>query len=86
MLHHKQIATLPKGVYPDGNGLRLIKSSETAARWEVRYSLNKSRRSVGLGAWPDVSVKRARELASKARHDALSGIIRHGAAKPPARV
>jgi integrase len=46
----------------DGGGLYLITTSATAKSWVFRYQLEQKAHSMGLGGYPDVSLKRAREL------------------------
>ncbi len=74
MLHHKSIAGLPKGKHSDGQGLRFIAKGDGTGRWEVRYSVNGKRRDAGLGTYPAVSLKQAREAATEARAKARKGI------------
>lgn len=46
----------------DGGGLYLITTSATAKSWVFRYQLEHKAHSMGLGGYPDISLKRAREL------------------------
>lgn len=67
------LRTLPEGKHEDGAGLRLVKSRPAAGKWVLRYSLAGRRREMGLGPWPEVSLKAAREIAAGAR-----GAVRAG--------
>lgn len=65
MLNQLQPATLAAmvpGTYHDGGGLYLIIRSKTSASWHYRYQLGRTPRKLGLGSFPEVSLKRAREL------------------------
>ncbi|EWH10117.1 phage integrase [Catenovulum agarivorans DS-2] len=66
-LSAKAVENNPKGQYEDGGGLRLIKNSKNSGRWLFRFTVHKRRREMGLGSFPSVSLKQARELASKYR-------------------
>ena len=58
---------LPPGLYQDGGNLAFRKRSPTSASWLFRYMLAGKTHIAGLGPWPDVSLKRARELARDLR-------------------
>jgi integrase len=62
------------GKYADGQGLWLIKKSKSSGRWMLRLVVNRSRREMGLGSWPDVSIAEARETAAAARKLLRSGV------------
>ncbi|MDB5657464.1 MAG: Integrase [Cypionkella sp.] len=51
----------PKPVH-DGGGLYLIATSLTAKSWVYRYQLHGKNHSMGLGGYPNITLKRAREL------------------------
>ena len=57
------------GFYSDGKGLNLRVRSLGSASWIMKWSRGGRQHSVGLGAWPDVSLALARELAAKLRTD-----------------
>jgi integrase len=59
-----EIKTAPPGTYSDGDGLRLFKR-ENGGKWEWRYQFMGKRRDMGLGAWPAVSLKEARQERDK---------------------
>lgn len=53
----------------DGGGLTFTLSKSGTASWVFRYRLNGRARELTLGNYPDVSLKKARELATAARAD-----------------
>ena len=58
----------------DGDNLMLIVRPNGGATWVLRYRLKGNRLGFTIGAWPDVSLKLARELAAKARALVAAGI------------
>jgi integrase len=52
------------GLYPDGAGLYLQVTSETAKSWVLRYSLRGKAREMGLGSLRKVSLAEARRKAA----------------------
>ncbi len=62
------------GYYADGGNLYLRHSEFDTKSWVVRFALNKRRREMGLGPYPDVTLKEAREEASQARKLLRKGI------------
>ena len=54
-LNAKQLQTLPKDKYHDGNGLYISISKPGRGKWSFRYTINKKSREMGLGSYPDVS-------------------------------
>ncbi|EJF82929.1 tyrosine-type recombinase/integrase [Bartonella rattimassiliensis] len=63
-LNARSVATLGAGKYNDSAGLLLHKRKDGGAQWILRYTLHGRRREMGLGALRDVSLKKARELAT----------------------
>lgn len=57
----------------DGDGLRLIVRPSGAKSWELRYQLNGRRRDMGLGSYPEIGLKEARQKALDARRLAATG-------------
>ena len=55
-LNAKQLQTLPKDKYHDGNGLYISISKPGRGKWSFRYTINKKSREMGLGSYPDVSL------------------------------
>lgn len=74
MLHAfsaRAIETLPPGIHHDGGGL-MLRVQKTATphagrSWVFRYWIHGRERRMGLGAYPRVSLKAAREKAAEAR-------------------
>ena len=58
------LKSAPTGKHIDGAGLWFIKRPDGGAQWMLRVSLRGKRREMGLGGFPDVSLKEARELAA----------------------
>lgn len=69
------------GNYLDGNGLMLIVRASGRKSWILRYMLAGRRRDMGLGSYPQISLKDARALAFKQRELLARGIdpldVRH---------
>jgi len=61
-LNAKQLQTLPKDKYHDGNGLYISISKPGRGKWSFRYTINKKSREMGFGSYPDVSLLEARQL------------------------
>lgn len=51
----------------DGNGLTFTLSNGGTASWVLRYSFGGKQRELTIGNYPDISLKRAREMASEKR-------------------
>ena len=58
----------------DGNGLILLVTLSGSRLWQVRYRFNAKENIVALGAYPDISLKQARELRDTARKKLALGI------------
>ncbi|MFZ3580765.1 tyrosine-type recombinase/integrase [Loktanella sp. DJP18] len=63
----------PAGKHADGAGLWLHKRDDGGAQWVLRVTTHGRRREMGLGAFPAVSLKAAREAAEAAR-----AVVRQG--------
>lgn len=61
------------GKYSDGSGLWLFKRRDGGAQWFLRVTVHGRRKEMGLGGYPDVSLKDARKLAERWRSEALIG-------------
>jgi len=61
------------GKYNDGSGLWLHKRGEHSGKWFLRISVHGRRREMGLGGWPEVSLKEARQEAEKWRSVSRQG-------------
>lgn len=69
-LHKLSAAELkakPKGKYSDGGGLWFYARVDGGAQWVLRYTLYSRRHEMGLGSFPEVSLKEARQEAEKWR-------------------
>ena len=54
-IHHR-------GRYADGHGLYLIVNHKGSKSWVFRYQFKGKRRDMGLGGYPFISLKKARQL------------------------
>lgn len=71
-LNPKQVENLTEpGTYEDGEGLRLEVKPSGSKSWTLRFQLAGRRREMGLGSFPEVSLKKAR-LASSAKRTQIS--------------
>jgi len=66
-------ATKAPGKYSDGGGLWLHKREDGGAQWVLRVTVHGRRREMGLGSFPAVTLREAREEAEKWR-----GYVRRG--------
>jgi len=66
-------ATKAPGKYADGGGLWLHKREDGGAQWVLRVTVQGRRREMGLGSFPAVTLREAREEAEKWR-----GYVRRG--------
>lgn len=74
-LNAKQVENLiDAGTYEDGDGLRLIVKASGRKSWVLRFQLNNKRREMGLGSFPDLSLKKARLATSVLREQLFNGI------------
>jgi len=84
-LSAKEVSNLTKrGYYADGGGLYFRVSEFETRLWAFRYTRGGKTREMGLGAYPDVTLKAARERAEKAREllrDDIDPIDRRKAAR-----
>ena len=71
--HQVRTVSAP-GAYRDGGGLRLIVTVRGVKRWEVWISINGKRKERGLGVYPQVSLKDARDKAHDIKRAARDGI------------
>jgi integrase len=75
-LHKLSAATVkavPAGKYADGGGLFFYRRKDGGAQWVLRYTIHGRRHEMGLGRFPDVSLKEARESAEEWR-----AVVRQG--------
>ena len=74
-LNPKQVENLVEpGTYEDGDGLRLVVKPTGRKSWLLRFQLAGRRREMGLGSFPEVSLKKARQDASAKRTQLSDGI------------
>jgi acyl transferase domain-containing protein len=74
-LNTKKLATLKPGTKTaDGGGLYAISGPPGRITWGFLFTINRRRRLMSLGQWPDVSLATARELATDARRKVHAGI------------
>lgn len=74
-LNPKQVDNLSEsGTYEDGDGLRLVVKASGSKSWLLRYQIAGRRRDMGLGRYPEVSLKQARLIASEHRRQLASGV------------
>ena len=62
------------GTYEDGAGLRLLVDDRGNKRWRYRYQLRGKRREMGLGSFPIITLKAARDTAAAHRSLLAKGI------------
>ncbi|MEO1108234.1 MAG: integrase arm-type DNA-binding domain-containing protein [Pseudomonadota bacterium] len=68
-----QVKNSGPGTLQDGGGLMLTKRDKDSGKWTFRYSFAGRRRDMGLGAWPDVSLARARSMRDEWRAEIANG-------------
>jgi integrase len=74
-LNSKKLATLKPGTKTaDGGGLYAISGPEGRITWGFLFTINRRRRLMSLGRWPDVPLATAREMATDARRKVHAGI------------
>jgi len=62
------------GKYGDGGGLWMMVSPTGAKRWAIIFRSQGRLREMGIGAYPQVSLAKARDLASEAREKLALGL------------
>ena len=67
------IKSAPMGKHSDGSGLWFHKRRDGGSHWILRVVVNGRRREMGLGGYPAVGLKDARELAARWRQQAKLG-------------
>lgn len=63
----------PPGKHSDGAGLWLYKREKRKGQWVLRYTIYSKRHEMGLGRYPDITLREAREEAEKWRAVVRSG-------------
>jgi hypothetical protein len=69
-----EVRRAKEGPLYDGDGLMLIVRDSGARAWLLRYRMNGARRDMGLGAYPEVGLKEARQRKSEARRLLEAGL------------
>jgi len=59
-LTDKGVKNAPAGRHGDGDGLQLVVSASGRRKWILRYQLAGTRRDMGLGSYPSVTLAQAR--------------------------
>jgi len=72
-LTHRSIRAAEAGLHADGDGLMLQVVPSGARTWILRTMVQGRRRDMGLGGWPIVSLKEARDKAQGYRRIARQG-------------
>jgi integrase len=62
------------GKHGDGAGLQLVVSNSLSRRWVFRYQMDGRSREMGIGGYPDISLKVARDIAGDCRGLAKRGV------------
>jgi integrase len=73
-LTERGVQTARPGRHGDGDGLHLVVSETGRKKWVLRYQVAGVRKDKGLGAYPSVGLKDARERAIEARKLVNRGI------------
>lgn len=68
------VKAAPAGKHADGGGLWLVKRPDGGAQWVLRVTPHGRRREMGLGAYPEVSLKEARASAEQWRTVVRQGL------------
>ncbi len=58
----------------DGGGLYLLVTKSGGKHWKLKYRLGGKEKKLSLGAYPDITLKRARELRNEAKELIANGI------------
>lgn len=89
-LNDKQIKSLLRkkesGYYSSGNGLYFRVSKEGTGFWIVRYTINKKRREISIGRYPDLTLANAIVEAAKIKTNVRQGIDPQAEKKRPESV
>ncbi|WP_322867336.1 tyrosine-type recombinase/integrase [Aquicoccus sp. G2-2] len=73
-LSASEVKAASVGKHADGGGLWLVKREDGGAQWVLRITVHGRRREMGLGAYPDRSLKEARAEAEKWRAMVRQGL------------
>jgi hypothetical protein len=61
------VKSAKEGKHVDGDGLMLVVRASGKKSWLLRYQMNGARRDMGLGRYPEIGLKEARQRALDAR-------------------
>jgi integrase len=61
------VKSAKEGTHGDGDGLMLIVRASGKKSWTLRYQMNGARRDMGLGRYPEIGLKEARQRVLDAR-------------------
>jgi integrase len=61
------VKSAKEGTHGDGDGLMLVVRASGKKSWTLRYQMNGARRDMGLGRYPEIGLKEARQKAIDAR-------------------
>src|ERR1700755_727502 len=73
-LTERGVQTAKPGRHSDGDGLHLVVTGTRRKKWVLRYQVAGVRKDKGLGAYPKVGLKDARERAFEARKLVARGV------------
>jgi integrase len=73
-LTERGVQTAKQGRHSDGDGLHLVVSATGRKKWVLRYQVAGVRKDKGLGAYPAVGLKDARERVTEARKLIARGV------------
>ena len=60
--------------YPVGDGLYLLVTPQGQKWWRLRYRFDNKEKMIGLGVYPEISLKKATERRNEARRLLADGI------------
>ena len=63
-----EVKNAAPGKHSDGGGLWLVKQDTGSAQWVLRVTVHGRRREMGLGSYPALTLKDARDAAAKWRN------------------
>ena len=66
-LTNAELKAKPPGKYSDGGGLCFMKRTDGGAQWFVRHTSSGRRHEMGLGSYPRITLKDARQDADKSQ-------------------
>ena len=73
-LTDRAVQTAKPGRHTDGEGLYLVVSDTSRRKWVLRYQVAGARKDRGLGSYPDVGLRDARQKAAEARGLIAKGV------------